>query len=155
MSIENTEQANKALEIIGQKQRAIAVVAGRYNSQIAELKKRIENETEQERAEIERLENELKDFMESKADELFDKKKTVELVFGALSSRKTPARLELDSAESWDIVLENLQKHKMKKFILVKKCPDKTKIKKLMSLEEMKKAGVKKIQDVRFEYRTI
>lgn len=152
--IETIEQANQTLEQIGAKRRAIAVVQSRFNAQLAEINKRMDKEISGDQAELERLENELKDFMQNNIS-LFQKKKTVALTFGSLHSRKTPARLELDTAESWPLVLENLQRFKMNRFIEIKRSPNKTAIKKSMTLEDMKKIGVKKVQDIRYEYKTI
>ena len=146
--------ANQTLEKIGAIKRAIAVVQSRYDAQMAEIKKRMEKETEKDQAELERLQNELTEFMESDVS-LFKKSKTIKLAFGSLISRKNPARLELDSAESWGMVLDNLKKFKMNRFIETKKSPDKDAIKKNMSTDDMIKIGVKKVQETNYKFETI
>jgi len=155
--IKTIDDANNALEQIGARKRAIAVVQSRFNAQLAEIKKRLEKEVSSDQVELEKLENELMDYMKSNSSDIFQKKKTVSLAFGTLLSRKTPARLELneDTAESWPVVLENLKKFKMKRFIEIKRSPNKTEIKKSMSKEDMEKVGVKKVQETRYEYKTI
>jgi len=147
-------QANDLLKEIGDRKRAVAIVNSRYESQVAELRKRQETETQKDRDAIQSMENDLMDLMKNTPG-LFSKKKTKNLAFGVLKARKTPASLELDGTDSWETVLCKLRAHRLNRFIQVKESPDKAMIKKKMSDEDMEKIGVKKVQEVRYDYQTI
>jgi phage host-nuclease inhibitor protein Gam len=151
--VKNLQEANDLLAKIGEKKRAIAVVKSRYDAQMAEIRKKMDKETQADNEALLSMESDLFEFMRSTPN-LFDKKKTVELAFGALTSRKTPDSIQLDAAENWDIVLEKLKLMRLHKCIQVKKSPNKTAMKKL-SEEELEQLGVRKVFDIKYDYRTI
>jgi len=147
-------QANELLKEIGDRKRAVAIVNSRYDAQVAELRKRQTAETQKDVEAIATMEKDLMQLM-SDTPGIFDKKRTAKLAFGELSARKKPASLELDGAKDWETVLGNLKAHMLTAYIQVKETPDKTLIKKSMSAADMARIGVKKVQEVKYDYKSI
>ena len=148
--IKNLEEADAVLAQIAALRRNIALVEAHMNESIDAIKAQAAAEAEPYKREVAALEQSLMRFADYHKDELFARRKSLELTFGAFGFRAS-SKIKLLSKMTWERVLQALRDTGMEQCIRVKQEPDKEALKAL-SPEHLKGLGCKVVQEDSFFY---
>lgn len=148
--VKDIEQANVCLGEIAGLKRRIEALEARMNDDIDRIKAEAASKTEPLLRRLKALENGLLAFSEYNRDELFKKKKSIELAFGLLGYRKSTMVKPLPK-KRWMDVLERLEELDLKEAIIVKKSPNKD-VLRGWSDEKLELVGARKVSKETFWY---
>lgn len=122
--VKTLEDANEALEQISAFQRTVDTEELAMNEKIDAIKAKTEMSVAAHQKKIQAMENGLQAFCEFNKDNLFEKKRSIELNFGTIGFRKT-TKLAPKPKITWKRVLELLEEKGFKSGIRVKKSANK------------------------------
>ncbi len=122
--VKSLDDANAALGEIAGIKRRIEAAEAEMNDKIDQIKAETAAKIEPLANRLKALENGLLAYSEFNRDELFKKKKSIELAFGLLGYRKSTMVKPLPR-KKWADVLERLDEMNFQEAVLVKKRPNK------------------------------
>jgi phage host-nuclease inhibitor protein Gam len=148
--IKSLEEADTVLGQIAALRRNISLIETGLNEDIDAAKARAAAEADPYKQEIAGLEQALARFAEYHKSELFTKRKSCDLTFGAIGFRAS-SKIKLLSKMTWERVLQTLRDTGMRHCIRMREEPDKEALKALAP-DHLKELGCKVVQEDSFFY---
>lgn len=150
--VKDLDQANVTLGEIARLKRRLNEIENGMNEEIDAVKARAEREAEPLLKRLKALENGLLAFAEFNRDELFQKRKSVELTYGMIGYRKS-TQVKTMPKVKWADVIEKLEELGLTEAIRIKKSPDKD-VMRGWSDERLALVGARKVSQDTFWYET-
>ena len=149
--IANRDEADRALQRLGELQRFIAGVEKEASDQIDVIRKRLVDETATQRETLAQNESALEAWAEANKKDLFTEPRSVDLNWGRIGFRLTPWKIKFVGKLKVETIVEKLRANKMAHLIRIEESVNKEKALNYNN-EALVQLGMRKVQTDDFFY---